>query len=124
MPDPSEHVPDTYEVLGGKLHHITGRGRRETLTAGRRFHPTFRQVRGGALRGKARKVKDAPSRAATTVSKDVGLRTLEWGSPHALRMALAAQPVLTVEEMEAAGATGATGYVTDDVRRALDARRE
>lgn len=146
MPDPAEHSRDTYEVVSGKLHHIDERGERVTLAPGATFHPTLRQVDSGSLENKARKVKAGSPKAGVVVGVDFddegnivredeateagidagpaprSLDGLAWGSKTALKKARNAEPPLTVDEMEAAGATGETGFVTADVNRALEAR--
>lgn len=119
--DPTLHTKDTYRVDAGKMYHRTEQGEKVRLTKGDTFHPTLKQVADGSLENKASKVKEGKP-LSFTVSADIGLRTLEWGSEVALRKALDASPRLTVEEMKAVGPTGSTGFVTADVNRALDAR--
>lgn len=122
--DGSDYSHETWEVTGGKMSYRRQTGERVQLGPGDTFQPTLKQVADGSLENKARKVPGDRGRVPVgmVVSKDIGLRTLEWGHPTALRRALDAEPMLTVEEMEAVGPTGATGYVTADVERALESR--
>lgn len=133
MPDPSEHSRDTWEVTGGKMYHRTEKGEQVQLVEGDTFHPTLKQAKGDSLRNKARKVKDGGHSIRTTVSVDFDedgnivpdepgpdtctLDDLDM-TPAARRDATEAG--LTVAELEAVGATGANGYITDDVARALE----
>lgn len=124
MPDYTggDHSKDTYKVVSGYHHHRDESGNRERLGPGDTFHPTLKQVRDGSLENKAVKVEEGGTSNTTTVAENIGLRSLEWGHPAALDKALDTQPRLTVQEMEDAGATGSTGFVSADVERALEAR--
>lgn len=121
--NPGELSDEVWRVKTGRHYDRDG----TLVMPGETFNPTVRQVRTGSLEGKAERVS-GPT-AVSTAGADIGLRALEWGSDAAMKKALdpagdGSVPALTVEEMEAAGATGETGFVTKDVNRALAAREE
>lgn len=112
MPDPSERTGDTYRVTDGYVYHDG-----DKLGPGAQFHPTHRQVAGGTLVNKAEKVGDAPARFD---GADIGLRSLDWGSEAALKLALDAG--LSTDDFDGREPSGATGYVKSDVEGVLEAR--
>lgn len=115
-PEPAAPVEDTYEVIGGKHYHEG-----EELTAGATFHPTHRQVEGGSLAGKARKVKEGSS-VSSSVPADIGIRALPM-TDRALEIALGAG--LSEEDFEGVEPKGADGdYLTGQVRDIIAGREE
>lgn len=141
--DPTVHTKDTWEVSAGKMLHRTESGKKQLLRKGDRFHPTLKQANDGSLENKARKVKDGGGPVGVTVGVDFDeegnivredeaeepapdpdpektLDDLEWGSGAAKRRANEAG--LSAADMKAVEPTGATGYVSSDVTRALEAR--
>lgn len=141
--DPGLYSRDEYEVKAGKIHHLREDGKRVLLRKGDRFHPTLKQANTGSLEHKATKVRDGGRPNSVTVGVDFdgegnivreakpeasppapgfSLGALPWGSSAAKRKA--EDEGLSVDELEAVGSTGATGFVTDDVNRALAAREE
>lgn len=116
----TEHDRQQWEVTDGKLSHVTRSGKRVKLRPGDRFHPTTRQIENNSLVNVARPT--GGTRGAVVAGADVGLRALSWGSDPAKAAALEAG--LTVEEMEAVGPSGETGYIMADVRAALEVREE
>lgn len=125
MTDPTRYTEDEWEVSGGKMLHRRENGEKVLLTKGDRFHPRQAQVESGSLENKAHPVRRASPRTVRTVTEDIGIRSLPWAWKPALKKALQAEPVLTVEELIAVGGetgSGATGFVTSDVDAALEAR--
>lgn len=115
--DGGDHVADTYEVVEGKHYHRDSSGNKKLLRAGDQFHPTRKQVAGNDLAGKARKV--AESSGPTSVSgADIGLRSLEWGSEAALKLAL--DEGLDEGAFVDIEPSGATGYVKSDVEAVME----
>lgn len=76
---------DTYEVVDGYHTHVDENGREKRLEPGAQFHPTTRQVEGGTLEGKARKVAEDTSTQFS--GEDIGVRSLPM-TDAALELAL------------------------------------